>query len=241
MSKPPARSPVVRAITVAGGALFVIALGWGVVTYLTVFARVPGPWSTATGLRPVIVDVALFSIFALHHSAFARAGLKQWIEAHLPGLERTVYVSVASLLFIAMLSVWSPVPGVAWQTHGLVAVVLACAQVGGLLLTAQSARRLGVLELAGVDLGAGKTEARPATLRETGVYGLVRHPIYMAWLLMVWPVPTMTGSRLVFAIVSTAYLAAAIPLEERSLVREFGPAYRDYQRKVRWRMVPFLY
>jgi protein-S-isoprenylcysteine O-methyltransferase Ste14 len=97
------------------------------------------------------------------------------------------------------------------------------------------------MALAGIPQAEGRAVAAPATLRTAGVYGLVRHPIYLAWLLMVWPTPMMTGSRLTFAIVSTIYLMLAVPFEERSLVREFGPAYRDYQRRVRWRMMPFLY
>ena len=48
----------------------------------------------------------------------------------------------------------------------------------------------------------------------------------------------MTSGRLLFAVVSTAYLVVAIPIEERSLIAEFGQSYRDYQRQVRWRLVP---
>ena len=51
----------------------------------------------------------------------------------------------------------------------------------------------------------------------------------------------MTLTRFTFAVVSTAYLALAIPFEERSLIETFGNEYRDYQRKVRWRMIPGLY
>jgi protein-S-isoprenylcysteine O-methyltransferase Ste14 len=78
-------------------------------------------------------------------------------------------------------------------------------------------------------------------LETTGLYALVRHPLYFAWVLLVFGAPHMTGTRLAFALVSTAYLALAVPLEERSLIRVFGDEYRAYQRKVRWRMVPGLY
>ena len=74
-----------------------------------------------------------------------------------------------------------------------------------------------------------------------GAYRWVRHPIYFGWVLMVFGAPVMTTSRLVFASVSTAYLVIAIPFEERSLAEEFGAAYKDYQRRVRWRLVPGLW
>jgi protein-S-isoprenylcysteine O-methyltransferase Ste14 len=74
-----------------------------------------------------------------------------------------------------------------------------------------------------------------------GPYHLVRHPIYLGWALMTFGAPTMTGTRLAFAVISTAYLALAVPFEERSLVEAFGDEYLEYQRRVRWRMIPGLY
>ena len=75
----------------------------------------------------------------------------------------------------------------------------------------------------------------------TGVYRLVRHPLYFAWALMVFGAPTMTATRATFAVISTLYLALAIPWEERSLVDVFGSDYEQYRQRVRWRMIPFLY
>jgi protein-S-isoprenylcysteine O-methyltransferase Ste14 len=51
----------------------------------------------------------------------------------------------------------------------------------------------------------------------------------------------MTGTRLVFAAVSTGYLLAAIPFEERDLRRTFGDDYVAYSRKVRWRVLPYVF
>jgi protein-S-isoprenylcysteine O-methyltransferase Ste14 len=57
----------------------------------------------------------------------------------------------------------------------------------------------------------------------------------------VWPSPVLTGSRALFAAVTTAYLVLAVPMEERTLRRTFGRAYDAYARAVRWRMLPFVY
>jgi protein-S-isoprenylcysteine O-methyltransferase Ste14 len=60
-------------------------------------------------------------------------------------------------------------------------------------------------------------------------------------MLFVFGPPDMTMTRLTFAIISTLYLAIAIPFEERSLVETFGGEYASYRGKVRWRMIPGFY
>jgi protein-S-isoprenylcysteine O-methyltransferase Ste14 len=250
MSRSPSLSPPARVATFAGGLLFVGALGWGIIAYMTRLARDVGPWTADTGIRAIAVDALLFGAFAVHHSVFARPSVKHRVASLVSErLERTTYVVGASVLFLALLWGWQDVPGVAWRLTGPAAWLMHAIQLSGLALSALASRRLGVLELAGLRpvrkppsrIPAPSSEAPQVTLERTGLYGIVRHPIYLAWVLMVWPAATMTGSRLVFAALSTAYLVMAIPLEERTLVRDFGDEYRSYQRAVRWRMVPGVY
>ena len=42
----------------------------------------------------------------------------------------------------------------------------------------------------------------------------------------------------VFAVISSAYIVVAIPLEERSLLEAFPDKYRTYQSRMRWRLIP---
>ena len=132
-------------------------------------------------------------------------------------------------------------PGTAWHARGWLAGVLAAVQAAGGIFTLVAARHLDVLELAGVRQALNLPGKRASGLDDHGPYGLVRHPIYFAWLLLVWPAPLMNGTRLVFAAVSTIYLVVAIPYEERDLRRHFGAAYDEYSRKVPWRLLPRIY
>jgi len=237
---PAAASPFVRLFAVSGGLVFGMSLVYGLVSYLTTFAGAPGPWTGEAGLPAVTVNVLLFTGFAMHHSFFAWAQVKAWVRRVAPeGLERSIYVWCASLLFAAVIWCWAPVPGTAWAVEGPGAALLALLQISGVILTLAASRRLGILDLAGVAEVEGTAVNRP--LMRTGLYGIVRHPIYLAWVLMVWPAPLMTGSRLTFAAISTLYLVVAVPIEERRLDRDFGAAYAEYRRQVRWRMIPFLY
>jgi protein-S-isoprenylcysteine O-methyltransferase Ste14 len=229
-----------RAFVLAGGVVFVLSL----LGFLDFYLRRSGRVVTdaAAGPGAALFDVVLFSIFALHHSIFARTGLRQWVQTRVSGrYERSLYVWISSLLFIAVYILWRPVPTVSWAVTGPAFVAFTATQVVGILLSVGSARRLDVLDLAGVNQGFDRPTSRPAGLVSDGVYGVVRHPIYLGWLLLVWPAPVMTGTRLVFAAVSTAYLVAAVPFEERSLRRLFGPEYDAYARRVRWKMLPFVY
>jgi protein-S-isoprenylcysteine O-methyltransferase Ste14 len=78
-------------------------------------------------------------------------------------------------------------------------------------------------------------------LQTTGPYRLVRHPLYLGWMLVVFAPANMTGDRLFFAVITSAYLIAAIPWEERSLVKAFGETYVRYKEQVRSRVIPYVY
>jgi hypothetical protein len=193
-------------------------------------------------LRPASTDVLLFSVFALHHSVLARAGAKEHLARVVPpAMERSLYVWIASLLFIAVCAFWQPVPGVLWRAHGAAAWGLRALSLVGVWLTLQSAAMLDMFDLAGTRAFMEPRTAASQGLKAHGPYGLVRHPIYLAWLFLVWTPASMNGTRFVFAAVSTAYLVIAIPFEERSLRASLGPAYAAYAARVRWRLVPGVY
>lgn len=216
-----------------GGALFAVSLAFCAWTYASVFGRSLPP----AGGVPVAGDAALITVFALHHSLFARDGVKAMLARMVPAaLLRSLYVWIASLLLIVVCAAWRPVGGVVYAVTGSGGVACALAQLLGLLIIARGVARIDPLELAGI---------RPARAAErlqvTGPFRWVRHPLYLGWVLMVFGAALMTGDRLAFAAVTSAYLVAAIPWEERSLRRSFGDDYVRYMRDVRWRMIPFIY
>lgn len=236
------RDWLIKSVCWAGAALFVISLAVYLYAYLVRFGRPapPGPV-----ILPAALDVGLFTLFAAHHSVFARAGIKQWIERVAPAhMERSIYTWAASLLFLLVCLAWQPVPGLVYTLDGPAAWLGFAGQGTGLLLIIRASAAVDVLDLAGVRQALDARAGRPprhVPLEKGGAYALVRHPIYFGWALFVFGAPEMTATRLVFAAVSTTYLAMAVPWEERGLVAVFGDEYRAYQRKVRWRMLPGIY
>ena len=236
----PSARPIVFAW--AGALLFAGALSYFLYAYLVRFGRPAGPGQI---LGPTAANLALFSAFALHHSLFARTKLKAAVGRRLsPPLERSFYTWVASALFLATCLWWRPVPGLLYELRGWAAWAALAVQAAGLVLTAAASRAVDVLDLAAVRPMLHARSGRGAAhvpLMTTGAYRIVRHPLYLGWALFVFGAPTMTATRAVFAIVSTAYLAIAIPWEERGLVDTFHAEYEAYRRKVRWRMLPYIY
>ena len=219
-----------------GGALFVGSLT------ATVYFYAIG-WSATRFGRPTVwpalaANIAWFLAFALHHSLFARERVKRWVARHVPDrLLRSVYVWIASLLWFAVVAAWQPLGGLVFEQSAAAArTAHAAVQIAGLLLIAASVATIDALELAGIRVGS-----QPAGLQARGPYRLVRHPLYLGWMLAVFGAATMTFDRLVFAGLTTTYLIVAIPWEERSLERTFGDEYERYKRRVRWKMIPFVY
>lgn len=79
-------------------------------------------------------------------------------------------------------------------------------------------------------------------LIHTGAYGIVRHPMYSATLLMFLATPVILGSwwgLLVFA-VYPALIIKRISNEEQVLAKGLK-GYIDYQKEVRWRLIPWVW
>jgi protein-S-isoprenylcysteine O-methyltransferase Ste14 len=219
--------------------LFFASLSFFLYSYAVRFGE-RGSASDTEAAWPIGVDLLLFTAFALHHSVFARARVRGWVAGLVPpDLERSWYVWIASILFILVCLLWQPVPGTAWHAQGAWIWAALAAQACGVWLTLHSAAIIDILDLSGVrQLSAttGRTE-----FKTCGPYGWVRHPIYTGWFLLVFGAPTMTMTRLVFAIVSSAYLLIAIPFEERSIRAASGGAYEAYAKQVRWKLIPGIY
>lgn len=219
-----------------GGALFVVSLAATAYSFLLRWDH-PAPFASWSA---VAFNSALLTVFAIHHSVFARPSVKAAVSTVIPPrLERSVYVWTASVLLLLVVAAWQPVGAAVYSADGLPEWLLWGVQLLGIVLTARSVRTIDGLELAGIR--QANRAAASSGLQFGGPYRLVRHPIYLGWILIVFGTPHMTGDRLTFAVVTTVYLLLAIPWEERALEQSFGGEYLVYKQHVRWRVLPLLY
>ena len=76
----------------------------------------------------------------------------------------------------------------------------------------------------------------------SGIYGIVRHPIYLGNILM--PIGLGLVFRAVYALLYAPVIiilfAVTIFIEEKSLTEEYGEEYITYKKEVKWRLIPWV-
>lgn len=77
---------------------------------------------------------------------------------------------------------------------------------------------------------------------DTGLYGVVRHPMYMSTLFLFLAMPLVLGSVISFAVmlIYIPIIVMRIRNEEKVLAKGL-PGYEEYMRKVKYRIIPFIW
>jgi len=192
----------------------------------------------ATPMVPALmINIALILLFGLQHSIMARSGFKDWLKRTLPvAAERSVYVLVSSLVLILLFWQWRPIPTVIWSVEsqpllGLLWTVFA-AGFGMVFVATWLIDHFELFGLRQVWSRFRERPFQPPRFVTPGIYRIVRHPLYLGFLLAFWATPLMTVGHLVFALGMTAYILIGVKLEERDLERYLGANYRRYQQQV---------
>ena len=236
-----------------------IAFLYGLASYFVFFATILYAIGFVTGLvvpktidtgavvpitEALIVNILLMSLFALQHSVMARKQFKQWWTQYVPkSVERSTYVLLSSLALVLLFHQWRPIPAVVWHVADpqLAMAIMGLSFVGWVMVFT-STFLINHFELFGVHQVANNLIGRPmpaVRFRTPVLYKMVRHPIYLGFIIAFWAAPTMTVGHMLFAAVTTAYIFVGIFLEERDLIELFGDEYRRYRERVSM-IVPFL-
>jgi len=195
--------------------------------------RLPSPWSW-------FADAALLLQFPLLHTALlTKSGGAALRRLAPPGLGSplmtTTYALIASLQTGALFLGWTPVGPVLWQAHGAAFAAIALCYAGAWLLLLKAivdagfALQTGLLGWRAVVRGASPVYPPMPT---RGLFRLIRQPIYVAFALTLWTVPTITPDGIVVALVLTAYCVIGSIVKEARFARRFGDDFTKYRAKI---------
>lgn len=186
----------------------------------------------------LVVDLALLGLFALQHSVMARPAFKRWWTRLVPkSVERSTFVLASSAALALLFWQWRPIPTAVWNIRNTAGrdLVWTLAAAGWLTVFLTTfmishAHLFGVSQVWSRLLGR---EAPGPQFQTKWLYGHLRHPLMLGFLVAFWAAPSMSAGHLLFAAASTGYiLVATLLFEERDLEQFIGEPYREYRRRV---------
>ena len=187
-------------------------------------------------IMAAVINISLVLIFSIQHSLMARPAFKKvWTQFIPKHLERSTYVLMSNLALAFLFFAWQPMGGVIWNVENFyVKTVLYVLFAAGALTVVATSFLINHFDLFGLRQAwfyfKGQ-EYKHLKFSTPGPYKVVRHPLYVGWLMTLWITPLMTIAHLVFALAFTLYILVAIGFEERDLENTFGSLYARYRKQ----------
>ena len=187
-------------------------------------------------MTALLIDAGLLGIFAVQHSVMARPWFKKmWTQIVPWSIERSTYVLCASLALDLLFWQWRPLGGTVWSVErpmlrNMIWAVFAYGWLQVLVITFYI-DHFDLFGLRQVWLHLRGRQYTRVAFAKPMPYRVVRHPLYLGFIIAFWAAPTMSITRLVFAFATTAYIVIAIQFEERDLSHEHGAAYDQYRQE----------
>lgn len=228
--KPLIRSlPLLFTLGIINIAVFLVAISW---LYIFLFKE-PELISTLSFGAKLLIDLALLSFMSVPHSLLLEKEWKLSVLRLVPSeLFFTVYSLHASLSLIALFYFWRPIGFELYELDGVWRYMIWGANILSWIYMGYALFSTGAFKHNGVEQWWNEMRGRKTkySLPYKFAYRQVRHPIFLAFFLMIWIVPQMTLGRLVIALYWSCYLIIGTLRKEDKLKRNV--VYQNYMSKV---------
>ena len=199
--------------------------------------------------------VAVCSLFALQHSllvtdwakALARRALG---EAFVRAYYRLGFSIISLAALTAFVLAYLSIPDITlWEPPLWLTVALRLGQLGAVIFAVRSFTAVGLWEFTGLSqasrhIRGSELQGDPEGIAQKGLvtagaYGHIRHPLYLAGILVFSFSPEFTRNHITLVICADIYFVIGALIEERRLIAHFGDEYRRYMAEVP-RFIPSL-
>ena len=182
------------------------------------------------------LDAWLAVQFCIPHSLLLRPAVRGRIERYIPTQFYGIfYTLVTCACLLSMCAFWNVSPRVVWQFGGWTATLITTGYYSSWFLLLYS------LSLTGLGYQTGWTPwwhwfrgrpSPPRTFRPRSLYRVLRHPVYVGFLGLLWFTPTVTVDRALLMAIWSGYIFLGSYFKDRRLEFYLGNLYRAYQAQV---------
>jgi protein-S-isoprenylcysteine O-methyltransferase Ste14 len=213
-----------------------------VVTACSIFVFLRGPdiapatpTKNALGVN-LAIDASLLLLFAVPHSLFLRPAMRDRLSKRIPGpMYGVFFCLVTCVTLVAVIVFWRPAGGVVWHATGVASDVVRAGYYCSWFGLFYSLWLNGL----GYQTGwvpwrtwmAGKQPPR-REFHPSSVYRVLRHPVYLSFLGLIWFAPVVTVDRALLISLWTAYVFIGSCFKDRRLEFYLGDSYRRYSAEV---------
>lgn len=182
------------------------------------------------------MDAGLCLLFFIQHSAMLRKSLRGYAQKFIPAPYFSAFYAITSGIALFILLIFWQKSSILLMSaggyHRLFFRLLFLISIIGFIWATRALTVFDPFGMKMIFLHMKNRQPKSMPLTIQGPYKLVRHPLYLFSLLMIWSSPDLSADRLLFNLLWTIWIIIGTLLEERDLVHEFGVEYQKYQKEI---------
>lgn len=182
----------------------------------------------------ILVSMVLYGVIhSLLASLWVKKRAKRRFGRYAEHGYRLAYNIFALISFLPVLALPAILPDQMLYTiqYPLILLTLAI-QALALVALLTGVIQTGLWSFLGVEQLVNGERNQDSKLVIKGLYCYVRHPLYTAGMIFIWLLPVMSWNLLVLNFGLSLYFVIGAVVEERKLIKTYGGAYLEYQRRV---------